>query len=87
MIFKDVDISGKWVLMLRGYPESNPAAAAYADLSSDRMKVLTCKGERGSRSTACLRRRSGIPADNLDKPARGEGRAGIPVLQIKEKCG
>ncbi|MDZ7636288.1 MAG: PA domain-containing protein [Bacteroidales bacterium] len=36
-------MNGRWVLMLRGYPESNPAAAAYADLSTDRMKVLNAR--------------------------------------------
>ena len=80
--FKDVDIKGKWVLMLRGYPESNPAAAAYADLGSDRMKVLNAR-ENGAAGVLLVSGEKWDPSDNLDKPARGEGRAGIPVLQIK----
>ncbi len=80
--FRDVDIKGKWVLMLRGYPESNPAAAGYADLSSDRMKVLNAR-ENGAAGVLLVSGEKWDPSDNLDKPARGEGRAGIPVLQVK----
>jgi len=80
--FKDIDIRGKWVLLLRGYPESNAAASAFAALSSDRMKVLNAR-ENGAAGVLLVSGDKWDPADNLEKPSRGEGRAGIPVLQIK----
>ena len=83
--YQDIDLKGKWVLMLRGYPESNPAASAYSPFSSDRMKVLTAR-ENGAAGVLLVSGEAWDPADNLDKPSRGESSAGIPVLQIKRSC-
>jgi aminopeptidase YwaD len=80
--FKGIDISGKWVLMLRGYPESNPAAKPYEEISSDRMKVMNAR-EHGAAGVLLVSGEKWDPADNIEKPSRSEGSAGIPVLQIK----
>ncbi|MFZ2286577.1 MAG: M20/M25/M40 family metallo-hydrolase [Bacteroidales bacterium] len=80
--FKGIDIRGKWVLMLRGYPESNPAAKAYAEISSDRIKVLNAR-ENGATGVLLVSGEKWDPADNLERPSRNEGSAGIPVLQIR----
>jgi len=80
--FNGIDIKGKWVLMLRGYPESNPAAKPYEEISTDRMKVMNAR-ENGAAGVLLVSGEKWDPADNLEKSSRGEGSAGIPVLHIK----
>ncbi|MBE0677851.1 MAG: M28 family peptidase, partial [Bacteroidales bacterium] len=80
--FNGIDIKGKWVMMLRGYPESNPAAKPYEEISSDRMKVMNAR-ENGAAGVLLVSGEKWDPADNLEKLSRGEGSAGIPVLHIK----
>jgi aminopeptidase YwaD len=80
--FQGIDIRGKWVLMLRGYPESNPSAKPYAEISSDRIKVLNAR-ENGAAGVLLVSGEKWDQADNLEKPSRNEGSAGIPVLQIR----
>lgn len=80
--YQGIDLKGKWVLLLRGYPESNASASAYSTLSSDRMKVMSAR-ENGAAGVLLVSGEEWDAADNLDKPARSEGSAGIPVLHIK----
>ncbi len=80
--FTGIDIKGKWVLILRGYPESNPAAKPYEAAGTDRMKVLNAR-ENGAGGVLLVSGEKWDPADNLEKPSRNEGSAGIPVLHIR----
>lgn len=80
--YQGIDLKGKWVLMLRGYPESNASASAYSTLSSDRMKVMSAR-ENGAAGVLLVSGEEWDSADNLDKPARSESSAGIPVMHIK----
>jgi hypothetical protein len=80
--YQGLDLNGKWVLMLRGYPESNASASAYSTLSSDRMKVMSAR-ENGAAGVLLVSGEEWDAADNLDKPARSESSAGIPVMHIK----
>ena len=80
--YQDIDVKGQWVMVLRGYPESNPAASDYGPFSTDRMKVLTAR-ENGAAGVLLVSGEAWDPADNLERPSRGESSAGIPVLQIR----
>jgi len=80
--YSGLDLTGKWALVLRGYPESNPKASDYQSFSSDRMKVLTAK-DMGASGVLIVSGESWDNTDNLDKPAKGESTSGIPVLHIK----
>src|SRR5690606_34092555 len=80
--FAGTDVSGKWALILRGYPESNPSDAGYASLSSDRIKVLNAR-EKGAKGVLLVSGEKWDVADNLDKPSRNESTSGIPVFQVK----
>jgi aminopeptidase YwaD len=80
--YSDFDVSGKWVLLLRGYPESNTAASDYNAFSSDRMKVLTAK-DMGASGVLVVSGESWDIADNLDSPLKGESSSGIPVIHIR----
>ncbi|MCU0458884.1 MAG: M20/M25/M40 family metallo-hydrolase [Bacteroidales bacterium] len=79
--FAGVDVSGKWALVLRGYPESDPESKGYASLSTDRLKVLNAR-EKGAAGVLLVSGEKWDMADNLDKPSRSESGAGIPVLQV-----
>jgi hypothetical protein len=80
--FAGVDLSGKWALILRGYPESDPDSKGYASLSTDRLKVLNAR-EKGAAGVLLVSGEKWDAADNLDKPSRSESGAGIPVLHVK----
>ena len=80
--FAGVDLSGKWALILRGYPESDPESEGYALLSSDRLKVLNAR-ENGAGGVFLVSGEKWDVADNLDKSSRNESSAGIPVIQVK----
>jgi hypothetical protein len=80
--YAGLDLTGKWALVLRGYPESNAKASDYQSFSSDRMKVLTAK-DMGALGVLIVAGESWDSADNLDNPAKGESTSGIPVLHIK----
>ena len=80
--FSGLDLPGKWALVLRGYPESDPAAAGYGRLSSDRIKVLNAR-EKGASGVLLVSGEKWDPGDNLDRPSRSEARSGLPVLQVK----
>ena len=80
--FRDIDLKGKWALMMRGYPDANPAASSYNTLASDRMKVLSAR-ENGAAGALLVSGEEWDAGDNLDKLSRGSGSAGIPVMQIK----
>jgi hypothetical protein len=80
--FAGLGLAGRWALILRGYPESDPAAAGYGRLSTDRIKVLNAR-EKGAAGVLLVSGEKWDPGDNLDKPSRSEARSGLPVLQIK----
>jgi aminopeptidase YwaD len=80
--YQGIDLKGKWVLLLRGYPESNASASGYSSQSSDRMKVMLAR-ENGAAGVMLVSGEEWDAVDNLDKPSRSENSAGIPVLQIK----
>ncbi len=80
--FAGVDLSGKWAMILRGYPESDMESKGYASLSTDRLKVLNAR-EKGAAGVLLVSGEKWDVADNLDKPSRSESGAGIPVLQVK----
>ncbi len=79
--FKGIDIRGKWVLMLRGYPESNPAAKPYEALSSDLMKVLAAR-ENGAAGVLLVSGEKWDVTDNIEKPSRSESSTSVPVIHI-----
>ncbi len=80
--FTGLDLAGRWALILRGYPESDPAAAGYGRLSTDRMKVLNAR-EKGAAGVLLVSGEKWDPGDNLERPSRSEAQSGLPVLQVK----
>lgn len=82
--YENVDVQGKWVLVLRGDPENNPHSMKYADHSSLRKKALIAK-DHGAEGIIFV---SGPKYDEPDSLMRlgfdkSRSRAGIAVLQVK----
>lgn len=84
--YKNLDIKGSWVLVLRGDPEPDNPSSAFIPLASDRAKALAAK-DKGA-SGILLVTPSSI--DKSDKPIditfdKSVSDAGIPVISITRK--
>ncbi|MCF6366077.1 MAG: M20/M25/M40 family metallo-hydrolase [Bacteroidales bacterium] len=84
--YKDVDVKGKWVLVLRGDPEMSNRNSFYIPYSSDLSKVMTAV-KKGAAGVLLV---SGETFDKEDKLAelkygRGNAQVKIPVIQIKRQ--
>ncbi|HLO90479.1 MAG TPA: M20/M25/M40 family metallo-hydrolase, partial [Lentimicrobium sp.] len=81
--FKDVDVKGKWLLILRGDPEPDNATSAFIPMASDRAKALTAK-DKGAAGILLVTPTS---IDRADRPIditfdKSVSDAGIPVISI-----
>lgn len=80
--YKGIDVTGKWVLLLRGDPEPDEADSPFARYSDDRDKVMTAK-DNGAGGVLLV---SGVdydPKDELTGLTVKKSTVGIPVLHIK----
>ena len=84
--YKDVDVKGKWVLILRGDPEFNNRQSDFIPFSSDLSKVMTAV-KKGAAGVLFV---SGETFDKTDKLVelkygRGNAQVSIPVIHIKRQ--
>lgn len=80
--YRDTDVKGKWVLLLRGDPEPNKSVSGFIPFNSDRDKAMLAK-DMGAAGVLMV---SGPVNDNSDTFDRLSGESwpvGIPVLRIK----
>jgi aminopeptidase YwaD len=80
--YQAVDVSNKWVLILRGDPEPDSTQSVFANQSSDRNKTMIAK-DQGAKGVILV---SGNSWDSKDKLATMSERGyeiGIPVIQVK----
>lgn len=82
--FKNIDVKGKWVLMLTGDPEIDSANSIFASYSGDREKTLTAT-DAGAAGVLLV---SGPVMDARDKLIslhydKTSGNSGVPVMNIK----
>jgi aminopeptidase YwaD len=80
--YQDLDVKGKWVMILRGDPEAEKNNSKFIPFSNDRDKALIAK-DMGAAGVLMV---SGPALDSLDKfePLNTEGfSVGIPVFRIK----
>lgn len=85
--FKGVDVNGKWVLILRGYPDNEKYKNALSNAGDERSKVLAAK-DRGAKGVIFI---NGAVYDKEDKPVKvfydkSNADAGIPVLWMSRKA-
>ena len=84
--YKNINVKGKWVLILRGDPEIHNRQSFYIPYSSDRSKVLTAL----KYEAAGVLFVSGMEFDKKDnleelKYGRGNAQMQIPVIHIKRQ--
>ncbi len=82
--YADIDVNGKWVLILRGDPELDNPESPFAKFSDDRDKVMAAK-DHGAGGVLLV---SGVgfdQKDGLDELKVKKSPVDIPVLQIKRE--
>ncbi|MFA5420235.1 MAG: M20/M25/M40 family metallo-hydrolase, partial [Bacteroidales bacterium] len=82
--YQNIDVKGKWVLILRGSPDAEKPTGKFDGFVDERSKVLTAK-DKGAVGVIFV---SGEKFDTDDKLLKlsydkSAANAGIPVLQIK----
>ncbi|MGC9471841.1 MAG: M28 family peptidase [Bacteroidales bacterium] len=75
--YRNTDISGKWVMLLRGSPEPDNPAGRYASYDDDRDKVILARDREAGGVLLITGQQEDFPAGD---PRQAE--AGIPVLYI-----
>ena len=84
--YKDIDVKGKWVLILKGDPEADQDESRFINFSGIRNKVLTAK-DQGAAGVLVV---AGPAFDEEDKLInlyydKTQGNAGLPVINIKRE--
>ncbi len=84
--YKDIDVTGKWVMVFRADPELKNADSEFIPYSNERYKVLTAK-DNGAAGVLLV---SGFEFDKKDQLTKlekdqTESNFGIPVFHIKRE--
>ncbi|MDA3779392.1 MAG: M20/M25/M40 family metallo-hydrolase, partial [Bacteroidales bacterium] len=82
--YSDIDVKGKWVLILRGDPEMGNNESEYIPYGSDRGKVLTAE-EQNAGGVLLVSGQQFDKQDKLEKLNSPEGRVNIPVIHITKE--
>jgi len=82
--FAGVDISGKWVMILRGDPEIDNLSSPYISYSKDRDKAMQAK-DLGAGGVLLVSGPAFDQNDRLDDLEPRQSSTGIPVFQINRK--
>jgi aminopeptidase YwaD len=79
--YGELNVSGKWVLILRGDPEPDKGISGFIQFSSDRDKALTAR-DMGASGVLLVSGPVNDPEDKFESLATGDHPLGIPVLRI-----
>lgn len=82
--YADIDVDGKWVMILRGDPEIDDPSSMFAQVSADRDKVMLAK-DHGAGGVLMVSGEMFDASDEFEPLARGEYSTGIPVFRIKRE--
>lgn len=80
--YNNLNVKGKWVLLLRGDPEPDNTRSKYATYSNDRDKALLAK-DMGAAGVLLVSGSLFDKDDNFEPLAKGEFSVGIPAIRIK----
>lgn len=80
--YQAVDVTNKWVLILRGDPEPDSLNSVFVNQSSDRNKTLIAK-DMGAKGVILVSGSSYDPKDKLIAMSEKGYDIGIPVIQVK----
>ncbi|MGW8317504.1 MAG: M20/M25/M40 family metallo-hydrolase [Bacteroidales bacterium] len=79
--YAPVDVSGKWVMILRGVPGEQEASSPYINFSEDRGKALTAADE-GAAGVILVSGQSFDPGDQLEALSGKQPPLTIPVVHM-----
>ncbi|MBN1387400.1 MAG: M20/M25/M40 family metallo-hydrolase [Bacteroidales bacterium] len=82
--FENIDVTGKWVMILRADPEMDNPSSNFAAISTDRDKVMTAK-DKGAGGVLLVSGKKLDARDEFEPLAKGEYSTGIPVFRIKRE--
>jgi len=80
--YSNVDVKGKWVLLLRGEPYIDSTKSVYRNYANDRNKVLLAK-DKGAAGVIFVSGASFDKSDELVSLRNNDGSVEIPVVQVK----
>lgn len=83
--YAQVNVEGKWVLILRGVPGAQEASSPYVNYSEDRGKALLASDE-GAAGVIFLSGSSFDPKDELVKLKGKQHPLGIPVIHMSREA-
>ncbi len=82
--YSGVEVSGKWVMVLRGDPEPEDASSIFATYGNDRSKAYMA-AEKGAAGLIMVSGEKFDKDDELDDIRAHQGRVNIPVIQITRR--
>lgn len=82
--YENIDITGKWVIILRADPEVDNPTSNFAEISADRDKVMMAK-DKGAGGVLLVSGTNLDTRDEFEPLNKGEYSAGIPVFRIKRE--
>jgi aminopeptidase YwaD len=82
--YANIDVKGKWVLILRADPESENSMSKFASFGGDRNKAMVAK-DLGASGILLVSGENLDKDDKFDALVNGEFSVGIPVLRIKRR--
>ncbi len=82
--YENIDVKGKWVMILRADPEIDNPSSGFEQFSSDRDKAMIAK-DKGAGGVLMVSGGKIDPKDEFDALAKGEYSTGIPVFRIKRE--
>jgi hypothetical protein len=80
--YSNVDVKGKWVIILRGDPEPQKSVSGFIPFNSDRDKVLMAK-DSGAAGVLLVSGPANDSADTFESLTSGDFPVELPVLRIK----
>ncbi|MBE0675432.1 MAG: M28 family peptidase, partial [Bacteroidales bacterium] len=82
--YEDLDIAGKWVMLLRADPEVDNNSSSFAAISSDRYKAMTAR-DKGAAGVIFVSGEKYDPNDEFENLKNGEFPVGIPAIRVKRE--
>ena len=82
--YQAVDVTNKWVLILRGDPEPDSTNSVFINQSSDRTKTLIAK-DMGAKGVILVSGSTFDPKDKLQGMSERDFDQGIPVIHVKRE--
>ena len=82
--YADLDVSGKWVMVLRADPEVDNNASNFAAISSDRNKAMIAR-DMGAAGIILVSGAKYDPNDTFEALKNAEFSAGIPAVRIRRE--